>query len=99
MMCKQFVTSICGMGKLFDGDQFIADCTYQLDEYQEVNRRVASQQDAGTVLQVKGRIQSVPAAPDGVPLVLHLNGKHRIRIVTRGKGRVVTFGGFFGQPS
>lgn len=88
-MRHQFVTSVCGTGKLFDGDQLVADCTYQLDEYQKVNRRAASEQDAGSALLVKGRIESAPAAPDGVPLILHLNGKHRLRIVTSGVGRVV----------
>ena len=98
-MDQQQIVRIIGVGKLYDGEHFLTDCRYELAEYITLPQYMAVEHNSaiGDLSQIKGRIESTSDAPFEVPLVLHVNRKHRLRVLRQPSGRVVALGGFFEQ--
>jgi hypothetical protein len=88
---------ISGSGKLYDGEEFLVDCTYELEVSQESRAHTTVHQSVRhpSVYHIQGRIKPTAPAPIGVPLVLHLNRNHRLRVVAQPQGDVVALGCFF----
>jgi hypothetical protein len=95
-MDQQQIVRMSGVGKLYDGEHFLTDCRYELAEYITMPRYMAAEHN-GAIESLKGRIESTSDAPVEVPLVLHVNRKHRLRVLRQPNGRVVALGAFFEQ--
>jgi hypothetical protein len=98
-MDQQQIVRMIGFGKLYDGEHFLTDCRYELAEYITMLRYMAAEHN-GVIeshSQIEGRIESTSDAPVEVPLVLHVNRKHRLRVLRQPNGRMVALGGFFEQ--
>jgi hypothetical protein len=84
----QYIGSVSGAGKLYDGDRFLAECRYQLEQYQHMSP------GEGSNIQIEGDLDCSPLPPSGDLLVLYLSRKHHLLLMMQQQGRFVAIGGF-----
>ena len=98
-MDQQHIVRIIGFGKLYDGEHFLSDCRYELAEYVRMPPCTAAEHawNIESLSRIEGRLESTPDVPVGVPLVLHVNRNHRLRVLRQPHGHVVALGEFFEQ--